>query len=439
MSDCCQCSRPGTSKCRCVHPGPIFCDECYQTHINQGHAFSNSAVLRAVPSQEGGTDEKNLDYTRMLLIASLEDARKVREEAASTFNGLIQCVYETKVRVDAQLSEAIEALSSYVECYTTNTYGHLVLDRLRRTLKPEDLSKRLNLLSWSKSTEDIETLLKYAFVFSANSFLFGEDTPHTEVQQQFVPIFASLWDAFEVEDGTKVNIACLAAKTLKECSVWVNLGETQVLMCGEPRTKNAYLFDLATQQFKPVSPQLFIQNRPGLGRTGGNVYSFGGQWRDVHQRYCERYEEATGQWAAIPVMQFPRYYFTPALEGSVFYLIGGWDCSACETFDTLSQSFQTLKFEMGHTGACLSLIYDGDVIILMNRHLSVWEKKTGSENPSTYGKWGDFTLYLTVPPYRRGEKVYMVGFDKDASVLYELDLSTKQIAEKTPQVSFNYE
>lgn len=424
---CQMCGGEGQQKCQCTKPPSVFCSSCFLTHKHAQAAAAPDPVLVH-------TDHTNWTYTVELMNWGLEEVRRARDTAETVFNSIIRSAYREKIRIVAELTSEVAQLTTKIENYIAGESPNIRLEQIRMTTSPDKLKDRLQLISFSTSTEETETYLKCGFLYHINKRLFEPaalEEAWEDLQLAYVPYFGNIMEHFVIEGGYRIDMP-RHLYSLKDCTIWLPISDTSVLLTGEKNTFKVFLCDVQNETFAQTQSTTFSHMLGGLGLYAGYVYLFGGRWKEASQRFCERLDMSELCWSTLPCMQFPRSSFSPAREGRKFYLLGGQWTSTAEEFDCESLSFRTLNLELGDSGRCLAGVYDGDLVVLLNGGKYVWEKKTNSEGLSALGSWGDYSLMVQVPPVRNGDRLYLVGGKGSNIALYCLDLSTKLITFQQP-------
>ena len=359
----------------------------------------------------------------------LEEVQRAIQMAETTYSSIIRAAYKEKLRVVNELAQELNQLYALVEKYCNGEISGLQVDQLRMTCGTAELQSRLQLISYSTSLEEVTTHLQCAFLYRANHSLFepaAQATGWTDLQLAYVPYFGFLMKHFIIATGELVTMPD-SFRVLKDCSIWLPVSETEVLLTGEKASLHTYLCDVSQETYSLTQNTTFHHLLGGLGLYRNCVYVFGGTWKETAQRFCECFDLMTRRWSVLPCMQFPRSSFIPAREDNKFYLLGGRWTSTAEVFDCESGGFRTLNVELNASDRCLASVYDKDVVVLLRGEKYVWEKSTQSEGLSPLGSWGNFTLLMEVPPVRNGDCLYIVGGTSLGIFLYCLELPTKQI------------
>jgi len=407
----------------------VFCDGCYKAHQH-----AQASIQPPTPPVVVEADDTNWTYTVNLLYWGLDEVKRARDQAATVFNSIIRSAHREKLRVVAELTSEIAQLTTHIENYVAGASPNTRLDQVRMTTSAADLQGRLQLISTSTYTEETEIYLKCGFLYHINKKLFEpaalEET-WQDLQLVYVPYFNFIMEFFIIDGGYRIDMPP-SFNPLKECTIWLPVSDTSVLLTGEKSNLKVFLCNVQSESFAQTESTSFPHMLGGLGLYEDYVYLFGGRWKEASQRFCERYSLSTASWSILPCMQFPRSSFVPAREGRSFYLLGGQWTSTAEEFNCESLCFRTINLELGDSGRCLAGAYDGDLVVLLNGDKYIWEKKTKSEAPSSLGSWGPYSLMVQVPPVRNRDCLYMVGGKGSNIALYCLDLSTKLITAQQP-------
>ena len=427
---CQTCGQEGKQKCQCTRPPSVFCEACYQTHK---HA-KVGAQLQTAPMVVVQTDDTNWTYTVELLKWGLDEVLRARNTAESVYNSIIRTAHSHKLRLLSQLTSEITQLSLLIESYVAGSSPNLRVDQIRMSTSAGELPGRLQLISTSTSMEEAEAYLKCGFLYSVNKELFepaAEELAWKDLELAYVPYFGNIMEHFVIDGGYRIDMP-RNLYVVKDCSIWMPVSDTVVLLTGEKNSVRVYLCDVQNESFSLTQSTDFQHMHGGLGLYQDYAYLFGGKWKETSQRFCERFSLSTLSWSVLPCMQFPRSHFVPAREGRKFYLLGGQWTSTAEEFDCESLSFRTINLELNDSGRCFAGVYDGDLVVLLNGGKYVWEKRANSECLRSLGSWGEDTLMIHVPSVRNGDRMYIVGARDSNIALYCLDLSTKAITSQQP-------
>ena len=101
----------------------------------------------------------------------------------------------------------------------------------------------------------------------------------------------------------------------------------------------AFRVNIETGELKPTPDMLERRHSHGLVALGDSAFVFGGS-NEQPLKSAEVYR--LGAWYSLPNMHCHRRIFTPIVNGTRIFLLGGADCVSAEILDTLTLEYQVL-------------------------------------------------------------------------------------------------
>lgn len=167
-------------------------------------------------------------------------------------------------------------------------------------------------------------------------------------------------------------------------TVSVVLPSGNMMSCGGRRehSRRAVRINVASGEVIFLADMLTSRGNPGIAYVDNMLFVFGGfDDREQELKSGEKYDVRSNKWCLLrSQMMNSRFQFSPFPHLRTIFIAGGWHTTAVEAFDIPTETFTTLPVVLPEPFAATCLVYQGELIVLLNHSLIRWKLNSRADN-----------------------------------------------------------
>lgn len=443
---CGMCERPHQRKCLFEVPPTPLCAEHANAHASHSAFIFDSSKLPEINTVE----DRNEFVARFSSVATVlqelknqvTDAREFRQSLSQE----IDCVIEFIQKKKCELLNSIDQKISWIEGelrkikklkWKLHPIPYNNVELVATSVGQQQYAKMLLVFSYWKQVEDsVIPAFERSCGFQINTDLFAASElvgSCSELSALPNSVFGHYLPTILQNSVKKWYISfpsVLAVETFKSMEK-ISISSRfcidsfcDFLITGGDSTKQAlklYSNSLTISQFPDMIAR---RGNHGMVFLQETLYVFGG-FDGSELANCEKMTLAGLTWTDISKMRRARAGFTPCVHFTSIYIIGGVHRNDAELFDTISEKFKSMRWELPDALPTIAIAINDCVYAFQGRNLYKFESK--DRRPQLLGACPDLVYRSRIAPVRNRQSWYFFASQEGKEVLLQFHQRTERL------------
>lgn len=384
---CCLCGHADALLiCGCTFPPFPVCHSCISSHVTKPpialHTPLPASVRDWVTSPEYietlRKRQQGKEQAKQILLANLAKVDEAEKALQAQCKWLIAAVKEEQESLMQELWKVKEDLTYLIKAAVREVEEHLYEENY---VPASSLAVTIWNFHFMPVESELALFSYHVDVESVHHALKNLLSTHVEDKGQSqhplcIPILnsTSLRKFYFPSESISPALSLSSAVRVDMSSSWLFLDESRLFGCGRhsPLSAETYSIEVSNGKVEELEPMFMARCQQGMLLFNAAVYVFGGLAKQFLSA-CEKYILQERRWQPLPDMLNARDAFNPVCWRNYIYIVGGSKTTAAEMFEPISETFTALPVSLPKMDCSISLIDDGDLVILQRQALYRWK------------------------------------------------------------------